>query len=546
MRGEEHLDEACDLGIPWPEAFAEEYRARGYWNEEVLGGLPAQPPDVRDRQAVVTTTRTLTYGGLDRAADRLAAGLRGLGLGAADRVVVQLPNDVELVVLCTALFRLRAIPVLAYPGHRGAEIVHLVNSSGAVAYVCADETAECDYRTIAKDVLAATGSLRHVLVAGDPGPFTALSEVDGEPLDLPAPRARDVALFLLSGGTSGPPKLIPRTHADYTYQLRQSSRLCGFGAATRYLCALPMGHNFALACPGVLGTLRLGGTAVLAPSADPEVCFPLVESAGVTVTSLTPPMVSRWLDAAERTAYDLRSLELLQVGEARLAPLTGARVPERFGCVLQQVYGMSEGLLNYTRLDDPLSTVLYTQGRPLAAADETRVLREDGQEAAPGEEGELFTRGPYTVRGYYRPGEGDRSPFTPEGFFRTGDVVRRTATGYFEVVGRTGDVVNRGGEKVPARELEEHLLADPRIDSAAVVGVPHPDLGEQTCACVVPQDAAKPPTLGEVRAGLTDRGVAPYKLPDRLVVLGRIPLTPVGKTDKRELREHLRKRNGQS
>ncbi|MER6522067.1 AMP-binding protein [Streptomyces sp. NPDC001553] len=529
--------------VPWPEPFAEEYRARGYWTDEVLGSPSTRLPGVRDRPAVVTATRTLTYGQLDRAADRLAAGLASLGLRAADRVVVQLPNDVELVVLCVALFRLRAIPVFAYPAHRTAEIVHLVNSAQAVAYVCADEVADCDYRTIAKDVLAGTDSLRHVLVAGDPGPFAPLREVDAEPLDLPAPDARDVALLLLSGGTSGPPKLIPRTHADYTYQLRQSSRLCGFGATTRYLCALPMGHNFALACPGVLGTLRLGGAVVLAPSPDPEVCFPLVESVGVTVTSLAPPMVSVWLDAAERTAYDLRSLALLQVGEARLAPVTGGKVAGRLGCVLQQVYGMAEGLLNYTRLDDPSSVVLHTQGRPLAAADEIRILREDGQEAAPGEEGELFTRGPYTVRGYYRAGEGERTPFTPEGFFRTGDLVRRTAAGYFEVVGRTADVVNRGGEKVPARELEDHLLADLRIAAAAVIGLPHPDLGEQTCACVVPQDAAGPPTLREVRAGLTDRGIAPYKLPDRLVTLGRIPLTAVGKIDKRALREQLREGN---
>ncbi|MEU0007626.1 AMP-binding protein [Streptomyces sp. NPDC006314] len=525
--------------MPWPEPFAGDYRARGYWNDEVLGSLPLSLPGAEDRPAVVTGTRTRTYGELDRAAERLAAGLRGIGLGAGDRVVVQLPNDLELVVLCIALFRLRALPVFAYPAHRTAEIVHLVNSSEAVAYVCADQVLDCDYRTIAKDVLAAADSLRHVLVAGDPGPFAALSEVDGDPVDLPAPDARDVALFLLSGGTSGPPKLIPRTHADYTYQLRQSSRLCGFRAGTRYLCALPMGHNFALACPGVLGTLRLGGTAVLASAPTPELCFPLIESARVTVTSLAPPLVSLWLDAAGRTEHDLTSLELLQVGEARLSPVAASKVPGRLGCTLQQVYGMAEGLLNYTRLDDPESVVFHTQGRPLAPADEIRVIRDDGQEAGPGEEGELFTRGPYTVRGYYRAEESNRTQFTGEGFFRTGDVVRRTATGYFEVVGRTNDVVNRGGEKVPAREVEEHLLADPRIASAALIGLPHPDLGEQTCVCVVPQDPEQPPTLSEVRAGLRDRGIAPYKLPDRLVVLRRMLLTAVGKIDKRALKAQL-------
>ncbi|MEU3096230.1 AMP-binding protein [Streptomyces sp. NPDC006967] len=526
--------------VPWPEPYAEDYRARGYWNDEILGSLPMSAPDARDRPAVVTATRTLTYGGMDRAADRLAAGLRGLGLGAGDRVVVQLPNDVELLVLCIALFRLGALPVFAYPAHRTAEIVHLVNSAEAVMYVCADEALDCDYRIIAKDVLAGAGTLRHVLVAGDPGPFAALAEVDGDPVDLPVPDAREVAFFLLSGGTSGPPKLVPRTHADYAYQLRQSSRLCGFRRDTRYLCALPMGHNFALGCPGVLGTLRMGGTVVPAMAPTPELCFPLIESAGVTVTSLSPPLVSLWLDAAERTAHHLGSLELLQVGEARLSPATARRVSGAFGCVLQQVYGMAEGLLNYTRLDDPENVVLHTQGRPLAPADEIRVIREDGQEAGPGEEGELLTRGPYTVRGYYRAEESDRAQFTGDGFFRTGDVVRRTAAGYFEVVGRTNDVVNRGGEKVPAREVEQHLLGDPRIALAAVIGVPHAELGEQTCVCVVPREAEHPPTLSEVRDGLRDRGIAPYKLPDRLVVLDQMPLTAVGKIDKNALRARLK------
>ncbi|MGW1373627.1 (2,3-dihydroxybenzoyl)adenylate synthase [Streptomyces sp. NPDC002446] len=530
------MREGC---VPWPDAFVRDYRAKGYWTDEVLGRLPLSLPDAATRPAVVTPARTLTYGELDRAADRLAAGLRRHGIDTGDRVVVQLPNDVEMVVLCIALFRLGALPVFALPAHRTSEITHLVNTSEAVAYVCADQVLDCDYRTIAKEVLASTASLRHVLVAGDPGPFTALAALDADPVELPVPDPQDVALFLLSGGTSGPPKLIPRTHADYTYQLRQSSRLCGFGPGTRYLCALPMGHNFALACPGVLGTLRLGGTAVLAPAPTPESCFPLIASAGVTATSLVPPLVPLWLDAAEWTEHDLDSLTLLQVGGARLGPEVAGEVSEGLGCTLQQVYGMAEGLLNFTRLDDPESVVLHTQGRPLSPGDEIRVIREDGADARPGEEGELFTRGPYTLRGYYRAEERNRTAFTEEGYYRTGDVVRRTAAGYFEVVGRINDVVNRGGEKVPAQEVEEHLLADPRIRAAAVIALPHPHMGEQTCACVVPQDAQRPPALREVQAGLRDRGIAPYKLPDQLVVLSTMPLTGVGKIDKRALKAQL-------
>jgi len=525
--------------VPWPASFAAAYRSQGYWNDDLLGRWPVSVPGLDGRTAVATSTRQLTYGQLDRAADRLAAGLRDRGLTSGDRVVVHLPNDIEMVVLCVALFRLGVLPVFALPAHRTSEITHLVDTADAVAYFCADRVLDCDYRTIAKEVQDRTDCLREVFVTGEAGPFTALGEVDADPVALPAPEPGDVALFLLSGGTSGPPKLIPRTHADYTYQLRASARLCGFGPDTRYLCALPLGHNFALACPGVLGTLQAGGTAVLAPAPTPEVCFPLVESAGVTSTSLVPPLVPLWLDAAEWTEHHLDSLELLQVGGARLDPATARRVPEGLGCTVQQVYGMAEGLLNYTRLDDPEDVVFHTQGRPLSPADEIRVVREDGREAAAGEEGELLTRGPYTLRGYFRAEERNRVRFTEDGYYRTGDVVKRTAGGNFEVVGRANDVINRGGEKVPAQEVEEHLLADPRIRHAAVVGLPHPHLGEQSCACVVARDEDEPPTLREVRAALRERGIAAYKLPDRLVVLPALPMTGVGKIDKKVLRARL-------
>ncbi|MFF5481865.1 (2,3-dihydroxybenzoyl)adenylate synthase [Streptomyces sp. NPDC012935] len=522
------------------------YQERGYWTKELLGDLLA-PALRRDasRPALITADLTLTYAELDAAAERRAAGLRARGLAPGDPVVVQLPNGAELVILCLALFRTGVLPVFALPAHRTLEISHLVASSDAVAYFCADRGPDCDYREIAQQVLARTDSLKDVYVLGDPGPFTGLDDLDADPSDTPVtaadgPRdATDVAFFLLSGGTSGPPKLIPRTHADYIHQLRLSARLCDVGPESRYLAALPVEHNFALGCPGVLGTLRAGGAVVPAPAPTPEECFPLIERARVTVTSLVPSLVPLWLEATEWSRNDLSSLRLLQVGGARLDPATARAVSPALGCTLQQVYGMAEGLLNYTRLDDPDDLVHHSQGRPLSPGDEIRLVREDGTEADEGEAGELLTRGPYTLRGYYRAPERNRTHFTEDGFYRTGDLVRRFAGGNFEVVGRLNDVINRGGEKVPAQEVEEYLLLEPRIRAASVVGLPHPLLGEQTCACVVVRDDTVAPTLREVQRWLRDQGMASYKLPDRLVVLDELPLTGVGKVDKKELRAGL-------
>ncbi|MEV6834720.1 AMP-binding protein [Streptomyces sp. NPDC051133] len=530
------MHEGC---VPWPEPVARAYREQGLWNGDVLGSWPPAGPDGGARTALVAPSGTLTYDALDRAAARTAAGLLRAGLTAGDRIVVQLPNDTDLVVLSLACFRTGVLPVYALPAHRSAEITHLVSASDAVAYVCPDRVLDCDHRDVAREVLERTGSLRHVFVAGDPGPYTPLTALDAEPRELPGPDPGDVAFFLLSGGTSGPPKLIPRTHADYTYQLRETARLCAVGPDDVYLAALPAAHNFALGCPGVLGVLRAGGTVVLAPAPTADVCFPLVARTGVTLTSLVPPLVPLWLDAAEWTDDDLSSLRVLQVGGARLDPETAREVPKALGCTLQQVYGMAEGLLNFTRLDDPEEVVVHTQGRPLSPADEVRVVREDGTEAEAGETGELFTRGPYTLRGYYRARERNATRFTADGYYRSGDLVRRTPGGDFEVVGRINDVVNRGGEKVPAQEVEEHLLAALPVTAVAVIGLPDPLMGERTCACVVPRDPVHPPALSDVQAALRARGLAGYKLPDQLVVLDRMPLTGVGKIDKRTLKADL-------
>jgi 2,3-dihydroxybenzoate-AMP ligase len=527
-----------DLVRP-PAAVTRRYQELGYWTGETLGAWPPGTPGRGARTALITPDRSLTFDELDLAADRMAAGLRARGLRAGERVVVQLPNTAEFVVLSLALFRLGALPVFALPAHREAEITHLVDTAEAAVYVCPSESVDGDYGRLAKEVATRCATVREVLVAGGSGAFAALDAVDAEPVELPAPAPLDPALFLLSGGTTGRPKLIPRTHADYTYQLRESARLCGFGPDSRYLAALPVAHNFALACPGVLGVLRLGGTAVLAPAPTPDVCFPLVEQTRATATSLVPPLLRLWLDAAEWDDSDLSSLRLVQVGGAKLDAGTARQVPTALGCTLQQVYGMAEGLLNFTRLDDPSDVVCGTQGRPLSPADEILVLRQDGRSAAPGEPGELLTRGPYTLRGYYRAPDHNRMSFTEDGYYRTGDLVTRTADGNLEVVGRVSDVVNRGGEKVPAQELEEHLLADDRVAAAAVIALPDELMGECTCACIVPGDIADPPTLREVQATLRARGIAAYKLPDRLVVRAALPLTGVGKVDKKALRAQV-------
>ncbi|WP_424188017.1 (2,3-dihydroxybenzoyl)adenylate synthase [Actinokineospora sp. G85] len=513
-----------------PELFAARYRERGYWTGARLGDLLAGAPDA---VAVVSGGQRLTYAELDARASRMAAGLLALGVGPGDNVVVHLPNTADFVVLSFALFRMGARPVYALPAHRRSEVEYLLAHSSAAAYVIPDRFAGFDYRELA----AALPDVPRVLVSGDPGDFLALSDVDADPVPLPEPDPSSVALFLLSGGTTGLPKLIPRTHDDYAYNARASAEVAGLSASSVYLAALPVAHNFPLACPGILGVFSVGGTVVLAPSPSPSDAFPLIEGERVTVTALVPSLALLWLEAAKVVPRDLSSLRLLQVGGAKLKEEAARRVAPELGCALQQVFGMAEGLLCYTRLDDPDELVLASQGRPLSPDDEIRVVDGEGVEVAPGELGQLLTRGPYTLRGYYRAEEHNARAFTPDGFYLTGDLVRELPSGHLVVDGRVKDVINRGGEKVSAEEVENHLLAHPLVHDAALVGVPDALLGERSCAFVLARGDA--PSLAQVTAFLRERGLADYKLPDRLEVLREFPYTAVGKVSKKALAARL-------
>ncbi|MFD5552607.1 (2,3-dihydroxybenzoyl)adenylate synthase [Streptomyces sp. NPDC127068] len=525
---------------PWPEELATRYTAAGHWDGRTLGTLLRDwSTRYADRTAIIAGSTRLTYRQLDRRADRMAAGLAELGIRPGDRVLVQLPNSGVFPVLLFALLRLGAVPVLTLPAHRSTEIGELARLSGAVAYVIADEHGGFDHRQLAADIRAQAPALRYVLVDGESGPFRALAEVDAEPRELPEPDPTDLALLLVSGGTTGVPKLIPRTHNDYGYNARASADACALDADTVYLACLPIAHNFPLACPGMLGTLAVGGRVVLAPSPDPGDAFPLIAAERVTHTALVPPLIPLWIDAAEWDPADLSSLRVLQAGGSKLPADLARSVPDALGCAVQQVFGMAEGLLNYTRSDDTPDLVARSQGRPLSADDELRIVDPTGRPVAPGEVGELLVRGPYTLRGYYRAPEVNATAFTHDGYYASGDLVRQLPSGHLIVEGRVKDTIDRNGESVSAEEVEGQVAAHPEVRRCAAVGLPDPrGGGERICAVIVPA-GPRAPTVQGLRAFLTERGLAAYKLPDRVDVVTDLPLTAIGKIDKRALRTRL-------
>ncbi|WP_344167549.1 (2,3-dihydroxybenzoyl)adenylate synthase [Pilimelia columellifera] len=525
----------------WPAAVAAAYRTAGYWRGQSFGAaLREWARRSGDRPAALDGDRTLSYAALDAAADRFAAGLVALGVRAGQRVVVQLPNTADFLPVVFGLWRAGAVPVFALPAHRHSELGYFCRHSDAVALIIPDRIGGFDHRSMVDAIRAQAPTLRHVIVAGEPGPHTALSDIDVEPVELADPDPSGLAFLNLSGGSTGLPKLIPRTADDYLYSVRVSVEICRLGPETRYLCALPVAHNFTLSSPGVLGVLMAGGTVIMCPNPAPDTAFPLIERRRATMTALVPPLALLWLNA-DRSGVDLSSLRLLQVGGARLPDEAARRVRGELGCALQQVFGMAEGLVNYTRLDDPDEVVNTTQGRPMSPADEVRIVDDADREVPDGQVGHLLTRGPYTVRGYFRAAAHNATAFTAEGFYRTGDLVRRTPDGNLVVTGRAKDQINRGGEKIAVDEIEAHLLAHDAVHDAVLVGVPDQHLGERSCAVVVLRPKAQRPSPAALRRFVRERGLAGYKTPDRIEIVDEFPVTGVGKISRAALRAALRR-----
>lgn len=532
----------------WPPEFAARYRAAGHWRGETFHSVLRERAQAHpERIAVVDGTTRWTYRELDQRADEMAAGLLACGLRAGDRVVVHLPNMAPFFEVIFGLFRAGILPVYALPAHRITEIEHFARSSEACAYVIAGEYEGFDYGTLANALQARVPGVRQVFAvqAGSSAHGATLLETvreRGRQQPLPAghvgPAASDVAFMQISGGSTGLSKLIPRTHDDYIYTLRESDRICGMDEHSVFLAALPMAHNFPMSSPGVLGALYAGARVVLSPAPSPEAAFALIEQERVTMTSLVPPLLLVWLAAYPHRTHDLSSLRTVQVGGAKLAPEVARRVRPVMGVTLQQVFGMAEGLVNYTRLDDPEEIIVHSQGRPISEDDEVLVVDDQGHPVAQGESGYLLTRGPYTIRAYHNNPAANARAFTEDGFYRTGDIVRRDAQGYLTVQGRATDHINRAGEKISAEEIEDHLLAHPNVFDAAVVSVPDEYLGERSCAFIIAQGDR--PRGAALKQWIRQRGLAEFKVPDQVVFVDKFSETAALKISRRELRATLR------
>ncbi len=515
--------------VSFPPEFAERYRRLGYWQDRTLDQVFGELFEAhRENVALVAGDEDITYGALGRRAASLAAWLHARGLRALDRVVVHLPNGPEFLYLYFALQKLGVIPILALAPHRRLEIDHFVRLADAAAYFGTDPA-------LAAEVRSANSCLRDAIMLEELAQHLPESSPPAVHVD-----PTDPCVLLLSGGTTGIPKLIPRTHNDYLYNSRAAASVQDITRNSRQLCVLPLAHNMPLACPGVQGFLMAGAQVVIGATTKADEVFRLIEKHRVTHVGGVPALYIRWLADPAAGRHDLGSVRLLQSGGQRLQPEVRRRMADAFpNAFVQENFGMSEGTLFFVRRDDPEDVRLETVGRPVSPDDEVRLTDEEGRDVPDGEVGELTVRGPYTLRGYYRVPEYNARQFTPDGFYRSGDLMRRHPSGSYLVEGRIKDLVNRGGEKISAEEVENLVLTHPSVRNVACVPVPDPVLGERMCACVIPREG-KALTLDELTAYLLGLGIAKFKLPERLELMDDFPLSTFGKVSKKALGERLR------
>lgn len=530
---------------PWPQDLAQYYKEKGYWQDlSISEVLDAAIAEYADREALIYGDMRLSYRELGHRIDRMALHFLDVGLKPQDRVVLQLPNTPEFVYTYFALVKIGVISVMALAPHRQAEIRHFLKSSGAVGYFIPAEYRKFNYLAMAEEMKAEIESLEYVFVAGEGGSKTesvtgtaSLTHSEREYLAKFKPDPGEVALMLLSGGTTALSKLIPRTHNDYVYNFRQSGYVAQMSTNTVYLAVLPLGHNYSLGSPGISATFFYGGKVVIAPDVDAETVFSLVEKEKVTIIAAAVPLIARWVNSPVPELYNLESLQVVQNGGARLAPELRRRLMEKFGCKPQEVFGTAEGLLNITRLDEEEELLLNSSGSPICTDDEIRVVDSEGHEVPDGESGELICRGPYTIRGYYNLPDTNKKAFTADGFYRTGDVVKKQGR-YLFTEGRKNDLINRGGEKISCDEVESLIVRHPKVQNVALIAMPDEVFGERACAYVILK-AGEKISFSELIDFLKEQNIAKFKLPERVEVVKEFPLSPAGKILRRLLREDI-------
>ncbi len=526
---------------------ADRYRAAGWWPDKLLNDyLDVAVARHPDKTALVDPHGRYTYAELRDLTDRCALALLDLGVRRGDTVTIQLPNWNEFVILTLALERIGAVINPVAPIFRQRELRAMLRLAQPVAAVMPASFRGWDYPAMYEELRADAPSLRAVVVVGGEAPAGAIGwqqllatgaalERHREMVGWLHPSPDEVSELIFTSGTTGEPKGVLHTANTLGATVEAAVQGQGFTGDDVIHMASTFGHQTGFLY-GVRLPIHLGARAVYQDVWEPAAFVRLVDQERITFTMGATPFLADTLRAPNLAEHDIGSLRLFCCGGAPIPRPLAEEAGRRLPCRLAPLWGMTEnGAVTITFPGEPPDRIVSTDGRPYPGMEVT-VRDANGADLPPGQEGDLYARGPFTFAGYIQGRRFTEQYFTPDGWFSTGDRAVMDTDGYIRISGRTKDIIIRGGENVPVKEIEDVLMRHPKIRNVALVGAPDPRLGEIGCACVIPEPG-ETLTMDDLRAFLAEQQVTPQFWPERLELMDEFPMTPSGKVQKFRLRE---------
>lgn len=539
--------------IPYLEEDARTYNKLRWWSGLTLGDLLDRAADIHPKKEAFVDNRTrMTYKDVRNKTNRLAIGLLDLGIKPLDRVLVQLPNWNEFVFVYFALQKIGAIPVLLIDRYRQFEINRLIKLTGATAWIVASRYKNTDYQPIIHDMKKEHPELEHVITVRGEGADTNFLRLENVIADVRLSRAHldrlanlrpdpmQVAHMGPTGGTTGKPKIVPRTHNSLITCIDYCSKSWDQNTEDINLIAGPIGHDLSFT-KGFLGSMiTLGKIVFLDSTTDKQICE-TIEREKITSIIWVPALAQRMLQYADLAKYNLRSLKKMHSAGAASHPDLVNKVTEKLGMKFYNGYGATEGMTAITRTTDDIETICTTVGRPTCPYDTYKVIDFNENQVQLNTEGELVLKGPGVFTGYYNHPEENEKVFTSDGFFKTGDLARIDEQGYITLTGRIKEMINRGGESISTKEIEGLIIQHPDVVAVAVIPMPDPYLGEKACA-YIQTETGTGLTFDEIISFLKSKQASVLQLPERIEFIDEMPHTAAQKLDKNALKKDIEKK----
>jgi 2,3-dihydroxybenzoate-AMP ligase len=536
--------------IPYKEEDARKYLQKGWWRGITLGDLLDRTADFHpDKEAFVDRTSRYTYSQAREKVDRLALGLMRLGIKPLDRVLVQLPNWNEFVFAYFACQKIGAITVLLIERYRHYEIDRLIRLTGATAWIVPKFTHKIDYMPIIDDVLRDHPEVKNVVtVRGSvdrPG-FSSMetlideSELTAQNRAKLAERNPDpmqVAHMGPTGGTTGEPKIVPRTHNSLVCGVESCSMSWDQHCEDVNLIAGPVGHDLSFS-KGFLGAILTQGKVIFQSELDNESICKCIEQEKVTSIIWVPTLAKRLVQFENLSKYDLSSLRKMHSAGGASHPDLVREVIDRLDMKFFNGYGGTEGMTCITRSIDDYHTICCTVGRPTFPHDHYKVVDHAGRELPPGQSGELLVKGPCVFTGYFNNPEENKKVFDKDGYFKTGDIAKIDGKGYITLTGRIKEMINRGGESISSSEIEKLINRHPAVAVCAVVPMSDPLMGERVCAYIETR-AKTTLSFDDVITFLKEQKASVLQLPERIEFVDKMPMTATEKLNKQALRKDI-------